>query len=64
MVRVLTNGPGYQNSISGRFIPKTQKRYWIPPCLTLSIIRKRSRVSGIFQGNVLYTPLHLTSVAF
>ena len=42
--RVFTNGLGDRGSISGRVIPKTQKRYLIPPCLTLSIIRCVSRV--------------------
>ena len=36
---VFANGPGDRGSIPGRIIPKTQKWYWIPPCLTLSIIR-------------------------
>ena len=33
-----------RGSIPGRVIPKTQKWYLIPPCLTLSIMRYRSRV--------------------
>ena len=44
MSRVFTNGPGDLGSILGRLIPKTQKWYLIPPCLTLSIIRYRSMV--------------------
>ena len=44
MVRVFVNGPGNLGSIPGRVIPKTQKWYLIPPCLTLSIIRYGSRV--------------------
>ena len=33
-----------QGSIPGWVIPKTQKRYLMPPCLTLSITRYGSRV--------------------
>ena len=44
MVRVFSNGPGDLGSIPGRVIPKTLKRYLMPPCLTLSIIRYGSRV--------------------
>ena len=43
-VRVFSNGPGDQRSIPGRVIPKTQKWYLMPPCLTLSIRRYGSRV--------------------
>ena len=32
------------SSIPGRVIPKTQKWYLIPPCLTLSIIRNVTKV--------------------
>ena len=39
MVRVFANGQGNLGSIPGRVIPKTQKWYLMPPCLTLSIIR-------------------------
>ena len=42
--RVFTNGPGDLSSIPGRVIPKTQKWYLIPPCLTLGNIRYVSRV--------------------
>ena len=52
--RVLTNGPGDQGSVQGHVIPKTErkkkkkkkkkKRYFIHPCLILSIIRYISRV--------------------
>ena len=38
MVRVFANDPGDLGSI-----PKTQKRYLMPPCLTLSIIKYGSR---------------------
>ena len=44
MDRVSANGPGDRVSIPGRVIPKTKKWYSMPPCLTLSIIRKGSRV--------------------
>ena len=37
-------------SIPGRVIPKTQKWYLMPPCLTLSIIRYRSRVKWSNPG--------------
>ena len=42
--RMFTNGPGDQGSILGRVIPKTQKWYLMPPCLTLSTLRYGSRV--------------------
>ena len=44
MVRVFANGPGDLGSIRGRVIPKTQKWYLMPLCITLSIIRYESRV--------------------
>ena len=34
MSRVFANGPEDQGSIPGRVVPKTQKWYLIPPCLT------------------------------
>ena len=37
MGRVFTNGPGDLGSMPSRVIPKTQKKYLMPPCLTLSI---------------------------
>ena len=39
MSRVITSGPGERGSIPGHVIPKTQKRFLMPPCLTLSSIR-------------------------
>ena len=39
MSRMFTNGPGDWGSIQGQVIPKTQKRYLMLPCLTLSTIR-------------------------
>ena len=44
MGRVFTNGLGDWGLIPGQDIPKTQKWYMMPPCLTLSIIRYGSRV--------------------
>ena len=41
---MLANGTGDRSSIRDRVIPKTQKFYLMPPCLTLSIIRYVSRV--------------------
>ena len=43
-------GPGYLGSILCGVIPKTQKRYLMPPCLALSIIRYGSRVSRAIHG--------------
>ena len=37
--KVFINGPEDRGSIPGRVIPKNQKWYLMPPCLTLSIIR-------------------------
>ena len=39
MSRVFANNQRDWDSIPGRGIPKTQKWYLMPPCLTLSIIR-------------------------
>ena len=50
MVRVFANGPGELGSIPGRVIPKTQKWYLMPPCLTLSIIRYGSRAKWVNPG--------------
>ena len=44
MSRVFVNGPGDQGSIPGRVIPKTQKWYFMLPCLAFSTIRSGSRV--------------------
>ena len=49
-VSVFANGPGDLGSIPGRVIPKTQKWYLMPPCLTLSIIRYGSRVKWSNPG--------------
>ena len=44
IVRVFANGSGDLGSIPGRIIPKTQKWYLMPPCLTLRIVSYQSRV--------------------
>ena len=49
-VREFDNGPGDLGSIPSRFIPKTQKLYLMPHCLTLSIIRYGSRVKWSNPG--------------
>ena len=48
VVRVFVNGPGDLGSIPGRVILKTQKM--VLPCLTLSIIRYRSRLKWSNPG--------------
>ena len=63
MVRVFVNGPGDLGSIPGRVIPKSQKWYLMPPCLTLSIIRYVSRVKGVNPGKRLAPSLPLGVVA-
>ena len=47
---MLANDPGDWGSMPGRVIPKAQKWYLMPTCLTISIIRYGSRVSGAIQG--------------
>ena len=44
MVRVFANGSRDLGLILGLVIPKTQKWYLMPPCLTLNIIMYGSRV--------------------
>ena len=62
MVRVFANGPGNLCSIPSRVIPKTQKWYLMPPCLTLSIIRDGSRVKWGNPGKrVAPSPKHWCS---
>ena len=51
MSSMFVNCLGDQSSIPGRVMPKTQKWYWIPPCLTLSIIRSGSKVKWSNPGN-------------
>ena len=53
------NGPGDQGSVPGRVIPKTQKWYLMPPCLTLSFIRYKPRVMWINSGKEV-APLPMT----
>ena len=48
--RVFANGLEDRVSIPGRVIPKTQNRYLMPPCLTLSTIRYGSRVKWSDPG--------------
>ena len=50
MGRAFANGPGNLGSIPGHVIPKTQKWYLIPPCLTLSNIKYISRVKWSNPG--------------
>ena len=50
MFRMFSNGPGDWGSIPGGVITKTQKWYLMPLCLTLSIIKYGSRISGAIQG--------------
>ena len=47
---VFTNGPGNPGSIPGQVIPKTLKMVLMPPYLTLSLIRYRSRVKSRNPG--------------
>ena len=61
MVRMFPRGSGEQGSIPNQVISKTQKWYLIPPCLTRSIIRYGSRVSGAIHE--LQPPLHLGVVS-
>ena len=61
MSRVFTNGPEDQGSIPGRVIPKTQKWYLIPPCLTQlykerikgKVEQSRERSSALPYSSVL-----------
>ena len=62
MVEMIANGPGYRGSIPGWDIPKIEKWYIMVPCLTLSIIRGGSKVSGAIQGKELYPLLHFDVV--
>ena len=48
--RVFTNGTGDWGSIPGRVITKTKKWYSMSTCLTLNIIRLRSRVKWSNPG--------------
>ena len=63
IIRVFTNGSGHLGSILDRVIPKTQKWYLMPPCLSLSIMRCGSRVKCSNPGKEWRPPLHLGVVA-
>ena len=57
IVREFANGPGDLSSVPGQVIPKTQKWYLMPPCLTLSIIMYGSRVKWSNPGKGVATSL-------
>ena len=61
--RVFVSGPGDRGSIPGWVLPKTQKWYLIPPCLTLSTIRYVSRVKWSNPGRGVEPSLHFSVVA-
>ena len=63
MSREFANGAGDLSSILGRVLPKTQKWYLMPPCLTLSIIRLGSRVKWSNPEKGVAPPQHLDVVA-
>ena len=54
MVRVSVTGLGNRGSIPIHVIPKAQKWHLVPPCLTFSIIRYKSRVNTKIHGLRLY----------
>ena len=62
MFRVFANGPGDLGSIQVESYQGLKKWYLMPPCLTLSIIRYRSRVkwSNLEKG-VAPSPTHCCS---
>ena len=61
-VRVFAIRPGDLGLFPGRVIPKTQKWYLMPPCLTLGIIRYGSRVKWSNPGKgVAPSPTHWCS---
>ena len=64
MIKVFVNGPGDLGSIPGRVIPKSQKWYLMPPCLTLSIIRYRSRVKWDSPGKGVSPSLTLRGSSY
>ena len=64
MSRMFADGPGDLCSISGRVIPKTQKWYLMPVCLTLSL--NKVRIKGKAEQSREWSstfPLHLDVVA-
>ena len=62
LVRMFPNGPVDQGSIPDRVILKTQKWHVIHACLTLSIIRYGSSISGAIRGKEQQLPLFLNVV--
>ena len=50
-IRISLRSPVDRGSIASRVIPKTKKWYLMPPWLTLSIIRYKSRVKWSNPGN-------------
>ena len=57
--RVFNIGPENQGSIPGRVLPKTKKWFLMPSCLTLSIVRIKSKVE---QSREWSSALSYTSV--
>ena len=57
--RVFTNCQGGHGSILDWVIPKTQKWYSVPPCLTFNIITYVPKVKWSNQGKEYCPPLHL-----
>ena len=57
--RVFASGLGDRGSVPGQVIPKTQKWYLMPLCLTLSIVSHGSRVKRSNPGKgVVTSPTH------
>ena len=52
-IYLYVNGSGNWGSNPGRVIPKTQKWYLMLPCLTLSIIKYKSRVKCSNPGKIV-----------
>ena len=63
-VRVFAIGTGDLGSIQVESYQRLKKWYLMRPCLTLSIIRYGSRVSGAIQGKESRPPLHLDVVSY
>ena len=55
----------WETSIQSQVMSYQRLKNWylIPPCLTFSIIRYGSRVTGAIQEKELHPPLHLGVVA-
>ena len=60
---VFTNGQETRVQSQVESYQRLKKWYLMSPCLTLSIIRYRSRVKWSNQGKELHPPLHLGVVA-